>query len=161
LGLGAAFAAWLGDELVVDLRRGFVDRKQETPSSEQTIAPAYPTTKPAAAPVTARLVEQNKLAYQAPVPTHWPEVAAEGKGEITLAEALSHQGGLPGFPDPIDPGLWLDPPALSRALAKLKPMWGRGEGSGYHPLTWGYIVGELVLRVADRSLGAILREDIC
>jgi CubicO group peptidase (beta-lactamase class C family) len=161
LELGAGFAAYVGDELVVDLRGGFADRQKSEPWTERTITPVYSTTKPVAALVIATLVERGKLDYDAPVADYWPEFAAEGKGRTTVAEALSHQGGVPGFPDEIDPGLWLDPPALSAALAKLKPMWGRGEGSGYHPLTQGYIAGELVRRVSKRSLGTILREDIC
>ncbi len=158
---GAGFAAWLGDELVVDLVGGFADRKQETPWTARTLCPVYSTTKPAAALVVAMMVERGKLDYEAPVADYWPEFAAEGKDTITVAEAMSHQAGLPGFPDPIDPAIWTDPPALAGALATLKPMWGRGEGSGYHPLTWGYIAGELVVRVSGRSLGTILREDVC
>jgi CubicO group peptidase (beta-lactamase class C family) len=158
---GAAFAAFLGDELIIDLCGGFADRAGATPWADNTIAPVYSTTKPVAALVIATLVERGKLDYDAPVANYWPEFAANGKAAITVAEALSHQAGIPGFPNEIDPGLWLDPPALSTELAKLKPMWGRGDGSGYHPLTWGYIAGELVRRVSKRSLGAILREDIC
>lgn len=158
---GAAFAAFLGDELIVDLHGGIADRASDTPWADHTIAPVYSATKPVAALVIATLVERGKLDYDAPVADYWPEFAASGKAAITIAEALSHQAGIPGFPDKIDPGLWLDPPALCVELAKLKPMWGRGEGSGYHPLTWGYIVGELVRRVSKRSLGVILREDIC
>jgi CubicO group peptidase (beta-lactamase class C family) len=161
LELGAAFAACMGDELVVDLRGGYADRKKEAPWTERTLCPVYSTTKPVAALVVAMLVERGKLDYEAPVADYWPEFAAEGKGWITVAEAMSHQAGLPGFPDPIDAGIWTDPPAVAEALAKLKPMWSKGEGSGYHPLTWGYIAGELVRRVSDRSLGAILREDVC
>ena len=156
-----AFAAFLGDELIVDLRGGFADRAGEVAWTEHTLCPVYSATKPIGALVIATLVERGKLDYDAPVADYWPEFAANGKGAFTVAEALSHQAGVPGFPDPIDPGLWLDPPALSVELAKLKPMWGRGEGSGYHPLTWGYIAGELVRRVSKRSLGTILREDIC
>jgi CubicO group peptidase (beta-lactamase class C family) len=161
LELGAGFAAYLGDELVADLRGGFADRAQTIAWSERTIAPVYSTTKPVAALVIAMLVERGQLEYDSPVANYWPEFAAEGKGAITVAEAMSHQAGLPGFTDPIDAALWTDPPKIAEALAKLKPMWGRGEGSGYHPLTWGYIVGELVRRVSRRSLGTILREDVC
>jgi CubicO group peptidase (beta-lactamase class C family) len=161
LELGAAFAAWLGDELIVDLRGGFADRAKEAAWTERTLCPVYSTTKPVSALVIATLVERGALDYDAPVADYWPDFGAEGKGKITVAEALSHQGGVPGFPDPIDPALWLDPAGLAAALAKLKPMWGRGEGTGYHPLTWGYIVGELVRRVSSRSLGTILRDDIC
>ena len=159
--LGAGFAAYLGDELIVDLRGGFMDRKAEVAWDERTLCPVYSTTKPVAPLGVATLVERGLLDYDAPVADYWAEFGAEDKGAITVAEALSHQGGVPGFPDPIDPDMWLDPPALSAALARLKPMWGRGEGSGYHPLTWGYIAGELVRRVSPRSLGAILREDVC
>lgn len=158
---GAGFAAFLGDELVVDLRGGFSDRAGETPWGEATLCPVYSTTKPVASLVIAMLVERGKLDYDARVADYWPEFAASGKGAYTLAEALSHQAGVPGFSNEIDPGLWLDPPALSAELAKIPPLWGRGEGSGYHPLTWGYIAGELVRRVSQRSLGTILREDVC
>jgi CubicO group peptidase (beta-lactamase class C family) len=161
LELGAGFAAFLGDEPIVDLRGGFADRKSEIPWDERTLAPVYSATKPVAALIIAMLVERGAIDYDAPLAGYWPDFAANGKGAITVAEALSHQAGLPGFLDPIDPGLWLDPPALAADLAKLKPMWGRGEGSGYHPLTQGYVAGELVRRVSRRSLGTILREDIC
>jgi CubicO group peptidase (beta-lactamase class C family) len=161
LELGAGFAALIGDEVVVDLHGGFTDRAREHAWTANTLCPVYSTTKPVGALVVATLVDQGSLDYDAPVASYWPEFAANGKGAITIAEALSHQAGVPGFPDRIDPALWLDPPALAAELAKLKPMWGRGEGSGYHPLTWGYIVSELVRRVSSRSLGTILREDIC
>jgi CubicO group peptidase (beta-lactamase class C family) len=161
LELGAGFAAYLGDEMVADVQGGFADRSKEAPWSEQTLCPVFSTTKPVAALVIATLVDQGALDYDAPVANYWPEFAANGKGAITVAEALSHQAGLPGFPDRIDPALWLDPPALAAELAKLKPLWGRREGSGYHPLTWGYIASELVRRVSRRSLGTTMREDIC
>ena len=158
---GACFAVYLGDELVVDLRGGFADRAGTVTWDERTLCPVYSATKPVGALIVATLVERGLLDYDAPVADYWPEFAANGKSATTVAEALSHQGGVPGFPDPIDPVLWLDPPALSAELAKLAPMWPRGEGSGYHPLTWGYIAGELVRRVSKRSLGTILREDLC
>jgi CubicO group peptidase (beta-lactamase class C family) len=161
LELGAGFAAYVGDELVVDLHAGSADRKGEIPWDERTLCPLYSTTKPLAALIVAMLVDRGLVDYDKPLADYWPEFAAEGKGAYTVAEALSHQAGVPGFPDPIDPDLWLDPPALSEALAKLKPMWGRGEGSGYHPLTWGYIAGELVRRVDGRTLGTMLRQDVC
>lgn len=159
--LGAGFAAYVNDDLVVDIYGGWKDRKKETPWQADTIVPIYSTTKPIAALIAAMLVDQGKLDYEKPVADYWPEFAANGKDTMTVGEALSHQGGLPGFVQPIDPALWLDPPALSAELAKLAPLWTVGEGSGYHPLSWGYLIGELVLRAGGRSLGTILREDIC
>ncbi|MEZ5938798.1 MAG: serine hydrolase domain-containing protein [Hyphomonadaceae bacterium] len=161
LEFGAGFAVWAGDELVVDLHGGVMDRRRERAWTETTICPVFSTTKPVAALVIAMLRERGLIDYERPVADYWPKFGQAGKSEITVGEALSHQAGLPGFPEAIDPGMWLDPPALAARLAELPPMWGRGEGSGYHPLTWGYIAGELCRRVAGRSLGTVLREDIC
>ena len=158
---GACFAAYLGDELVVDLQGGFADRAGTVAWDERTLCPVYSATKPIGALVVAILVERGLIDYDAPLADYWPEFGAAGKRAYTVAEALSHQAGVPGCAEPIDPQLWLDPPALSVELAKLSPMWSRGDGSGYHPLTWGYIAGELVRRVSKRSLGTILREDVC
>ena len=159
--LGAGFAVYQDDELIIDIKGGWADRKRTRLWDEQTIVPVYSTTKPIAALVAAMLVDQELLNYETPVAHYWPEFGAAGKEAITVGEALSHQGGLPGFISPIDPALWLDPHKLSEELAKVSPMWAPGDGSGYHPLTWGYLIGELVRRVAGRSLGTILREDIC
>ena len=159
--LGAGFAVWLGDELMIDLHGGWTDRKKTLEWNKETLVPVYSTTKPIAALVIARLVDQGLIDYDRPLADYWPEFAVLGKGAVSVAETLSHQAGIPGFTRPIDPALWLDPPALAAALAALEPMWIPGDGSGYHPLTWGYLAGELAARVSGRTLGTILREDIC
>lgn len=159
--LGAGFAATLEGETIVDLWGGYADRKKERLWDADTLAPVYSTTKAIAALVIARLVEQHALDYEAPVCAVWPEFAANGKDAITLGQALSHQAGLCGFRDPIDPALWLDPPALAAALAPLEPLWPPGTRSGYHPLTWGYIAGEIVRRATGKSLGQHLADDFC
>jgi CubicO group peptidase (beta-lactamase class C family) len=161
LELGAGFAAWLGDELVVNLTGGFANRERTQAWTDRTLCPVFSTTKPVAALVVAWLADRGRIDYDAPLARYWPEFGANGKADATVAEALSHQAGVPGFPDAIDPDLWLDPPALAAALARVAPMWSRGTGSGYHPLTWGYIAGELVRSVDGRSLGRVLREEIC
>lgn len=159
--LGAGFAVYQNDDLVIDIHGGWADRKQSRSWDERTIVPVYSTTKPISSLIAAMLVDQGLLDYELPVAQYWPEFASAGKENTTVGQALSHQGGLSGFINPIDPGLWLDPPALSAQLAKTPPIWSPGDGSGYHPLSWGYLVGELVQRAAGRSLGAILREDVC
>lgn len=158
--LGAGFAVYLDSELIVDLRGGFADRRKETPWDERTIVPVYSTTKPIAALVLASVIETLPAGYETPVADVWPEFGANGKAKITLAEMASHQAGLPGFVDPIDPALWLDPAACAEALAELAPIWELGSAHGYHPLSWGYLMGEVVTRIAGRSLGTMLREDI-
>ncbi|MGE0828268.1 MAG: serine hydrolase domain-containing protein [Hyphomonadaceae bacterium] len=159
--IGAAFAAIQDGRTIADLWGGHTSRKRDQAWARDTIVPIYSATKPIAAFIAARLIDTDGVDFDAPVARVWPEFGAEGKGEITIAQALSHQAGLAGFADPIDPALWLDPPALAAKLAETAPLWPPGSASGYHPLTWGYIAGEIVRRATGRTLGAILREDIC
>lgn len=159
--LGAGFAALRGGEVLVDLWGGWADREQTRPWTRDTIVPVYSTTKGVAAIVIAWLADKGLIAYDDPLSALWPAFGAEGKHDVTIAQAISHQAGVPGFIDPIDPDLWLDPPACAAAIAALAPMWPPGSASGYHPLTWGYIAGEIAQRAAERSLGTILREEIC
>lgn len=158
---GAAFAACIAGEPVVNIWAGCTDRARTKAWAHDTLVPVHSTTKPIAALIVAMLVEQGKLNYDQPVAATWPEFGAEGKDQVTLGQALSHQAGVPGFLERIDTALWLDPPALSAELAKLKPLWAPGTACGYHAMTYGYIAGEMVRRVSPRSLGTILREDIC
>ena len=158
--LGAGFAAYLDGELIVDLRGGHADRRKEKAWDERTIVPIYSTTKPIAALVLASIVEALPAGYETPVADIWPEFAANGKDSVSLAQMVSHQAGLPGFADPVDPALWLDPEACAAALAPLAPLWPPGTAHGYHPLSWGYLIGEVVRRIDGRSLGTILRQDI-
>lgn len=158
--LGAGFAAYLDGTLIVDLKGGYADRKKQNAWTDETIVPVYSTTKPIAALVLASVIEALPAGYETPVADVWPEFGANGKDTVTIAQVVSHQAGLPGFVDPVDPGLWLDPDACAAALAPLAPLWEPGTAHGYHPLSWGYLIGELVRRIDGRTLGTILREDI-
>jgi CubicO group peptidase (beta-lactamase class C family) len=160
LELGAGFCAILEGEIVVDLVGGYSDRAKTQAWTQETLVPVYSTTKPIAALVIARLQDQGLLHFDDPIGKLWPEFIVHGK-DVSIAQALSHQAGVPGFPDPIDPELWLDPPALAVALAQLAPLWPPTTASGYHPLTYGYIAGELAQRAHGTSLGTQLRNDVC
>lgn len=158
--LGAGFAVYLEGQLIVDLNGGFADRGKAHAWTDETIVPVYSTTKPIAALVLASVIEALPAGYETPVSDLWPEFAAHGKETVTIAQMVSHQAGLPGFVEPIDPALWLDPEACAAALAPLAPLWEPGTAHGYHPLSWGYLIGEVVRRIDGRTLGTILREDI-
>jgi CubicO group peptidase (beta-lactamase class C family) len=159
--LGAGFSAILDGEMVVDIQGGYADRKKTRAWDETTLVPVYSTTKGIAALVIASVIDHLDAGYETPVSEVWPAFAAAGKAAITIGEVLSHQGGLVGFAEPIDPDLWLDPDGLAAALAGLEPLWEPGTAHGYHPTTWGYLAGEIATRIAGRSLGTILREDVC
>lgn len=155
--LGAGFAVIKDGEVVANLVGGWADRKRETPWTDNTLVPVYSTTKGIAALVLAHLVERLPAGYDTAVADVWPEFSVNGKGDVTIGQVASHQAGLPGFPDEIDPGLWLDPPACAAALADLAPMWPPGSAHGYHPLSWGYLVGEIARRISGETLGTTLR----
>ena len=157
---GARFALALEGEVVVDLWAGTADRAKTRPFDEATLTPVFSTTKAVAALMIARLVSQGRLDYGATVASVWPEFGQAGKDRITVEQALSHQAGLAGFVHEIDPALWFDWDGLCAELAAMAPLWPPGSASGYHPVTFGYLAGEIFRRVDGRTMGTALREDL-
>jgi CubicO group peptidase (beta-lactamase class C family) len=158
--LGARFTVTIEGEVVLDLHGGFADRARTQAFDAETLTPVFSTTKAIAALLIARLVDQGRIAYDAAVASVWPEFAAAGKGEITVGQAMSHQAGLSGFTEEMDPALWFDWDAICAKLAAMTPLWPPGTTSGYHPVTFGYLAGEIFRRVDGRDMGQALREDI-
>lgn len=158
--LGARFALVEKGELIVDLWAGFADRQRTRPFDETTLTPVFSTTKAVAALLIARLVDAGELDYGQPVAEVWPEFAQAGKGAITIEQVMSHQEGLSGFPDEMEPSLWFDWDAICAKLAAMAPLWPLGSASGYHPITFGYLAGEIFRRVDGRTMGTALREDL-
>jgi len=159
LELGARFSVVQAGELVVDLWGGHADRARTRPFDDRTLTPVFSTTKAIAALLIARAVEAGQVAYDEPVARLWPEFAQAGKAAVTMEQALSHQAGLCGFPEPMDPALWFDWDAICAKLAAMTPLWPPGTASGYHPVTFGYLAGEIFRRATGRTMGAALRED--
>lgn len=158
--LGARFTLVIDGEVALDLWGGFSDRARTRPFDERTLTPVFSTTKAIAATLVAGLVDRGGLDYEQPVASVWPAFGAAGKAGITIGQALSHQAGLAGFPDPMQPELWFDWDAICARLAAMVPLWPPGTASGYHPVTWGYIAGEIFRRADGRTMGAALREDL-
>ena len=154
--LGASFAAVLDGALIVDIRGGHTDRAKEHPWREDTLACIYSTGKAVLTQLIAQAVSEGQLDYDAPVATYWPEFAANGKAEITVAQALSHQAGLCGFPDEMPPQDWLDWQVITEKLANMTPLWTPGTANGYHPQTFGFIAGEILRRVTGQSVGQLI-----
>ena len=158
--LGARFALALDGHVIIDLWSGYADRGKSHAFDGRTLTPIFSTTKAIAALMLARLVGQGRLAYDQPVAEVWPQFAQGGKQAITVEQVLSHQAGLCGLPEPMDPAEWLDWDAICAKLAAMIPLWPPGSASGYHPITFGYLAGEIFRRVDGRTIGAALREDI-
>ena len=160
LELGARFALAVEGRIVIDLIGGWADRAQTRPFAEDTLTSVFSTTKAIAALMIARLVDQVKLSYGQRVAEIWPEFGEAGKSLITVEQVMAHEAGLPGFAERMEPSDWFDWDLICGRLAAIAPMWRPGEVSGYHPVTFGYLAGEIFRRVDGRSMGEALREDI-
>ena len=158
LELGANFAAILDGTLIADIRAGHIDRKKEKPWSDDTISCIYSTGKSVLTLLVARAVSDGLLEYEAPISSVWPEFAANGKSEITLAEIVSHQAGLAGLPDEMEPEAWLDWQAITSRIAEMAPLWPPGSQNGYSPQLSGFVIGEVLRRVTGKTVGALIRE---
>ena len=158
--LGCRFSLVEGGEVVLDLWAGWADRARTRPFGDTTLTPVFSTTKALAALLIARLVDAGKLDYGQTVASVWPEFGQAGKGAVTVEQVMSHQEGLPGIPERIDPALWFDWDAICARLAAMAPLWPPGTASGYHPVTYGILAGEIFRRVDGRTMDVALREDL-
>lgn len=154
--LGGAVAVYLAGEPVVDLWGGWQDRAQTVPWTRDTLACVYSSGKAVLSALILTEVAAGRMDYDAPVTDAWPEFGAHGKN-VTLAQALSHQHGVPGFAEPREPAIWLDWDACCAAISDAEPMWQPGTASGYGPQTFGFVAGELYRRAASRRYGEALR----
>ena len=161
---GAQFCVFQNGELLVDLKGGWADRGKTAPVKAETLFSVFSSGKAMAALVIAHLADQDRLGYNQRVSTIWPDFAAHGKGDLSIAQVMSHQAGLSGISNPDWTGEdWYDWDKTCAELAAQEPLFPPGSASGYHPVTFGYLAGEIA-RLTDknmRSLGSILREDLC
>ena len=159
--VGAALSVFHGERCVADLWAGHTDDRGAHPWRKDTLLNVYSTTKGVVAVCVAMLVDRGALSYDDTVASVWPEFAQNGKQHITIAQVLSHQAGLPAFEQPTTlPDLY-DWDARCAALAAQKTRWTPGEKTAYHPITYGYLAGEIVRRVSgSRSIGEFLQKEI-
>jgi CubicO group peptidase (beta-lactamase class C family) len=159
--VGAALAVFHGERCIVDLWAGHADASRTQPWRKDTLLNVYSTTKGIVAVCVAMLVDRGVLSYDDAVASVWPEFAQNGKQSITIAQVLSHQAGLPAFDDPTTLQDLYDWQGRCAALAKQKPRWVPGEKTAYHPITYGYLAGEIVRRASGRrSIGEFVQQEI-
>lgn len=158
--VGAACCVYFAGEPVVDVYAGVRDASTGEPWRDDTIAMVFSATKGVTAACVNLLVERGAIDPDAPVARFWPEFAAEGKGDIPVRFALSHQAGVPAVDAPLtlDECLAWDPVVAAVAAQKLE--WEPGSRHGYHARTYGWIAGEIVRRVTGKSLGRFLRDEV-
>ena len=150
--LGASVSVWHEGREIVSLADGFKDRQQEQPWTAETMVLFWSATKGLAAAALLHACQEHGIALTSPVAAAWPEFAQAGKERVTIAEMLSHQAGLPALATPAEV---MDHDAVVAALAAQAPAWPLGEGHGYHPRTFGFLVDETLRRITN---GRTLRE---
>jgi len=152
---GAAVSVWQNGKPLVDLHGGFRDASGEHPWTDDTIVLIWSATKGIGSACLLHLLQENKIDLEQRVAEFWPEFAQAGKETITLAQLLSHQAGLAALDRKVD---LLDYPAVIDGLEKQKPNWPPGTAHGYHARTFGFLLDELVRRIAGTPLSEYWRK---
>jgi CubicO group peptidase (beta-lactamase class C family) len=160
--LGAACAAYVGGQKVVDLWGGVRDARSGEPWREDTLVLVYSTSKGLAAMTLALAHSRGWLDYDERVAAYWPEFAQAGKDGVTVRQLLGHEAGLPVVDEPLDARLLADFDRLAAVIATQRPLWKPGTRHGYHGVSLGWYEGELVRRVDPerRTLGRFFAEEI-
>jgi len=159
--VGASCCVTLEGETMVDLWGGFADVGKTRLWEKDTIVNVYSTTKTMTALTALLLADRGLLDFDAPVARYWPEFAANGKENIKVSQVMSHSSGLSAWIEPVTaPGDLYDWEKMTSLLAAQAPLWEPGTASGYHMMTFGFLIGEIVRRITGKSLGTVFREEI-
>lgn len=158
--VGAAFCAVQDGVVVVDLWGGLASKAATEDWRKETAAVVFSGTKGWTALCLVMLIDRGELELDAPVTHYWPEFGAAGKGHISVSEIVSHRARLPGFKEPLSAEDLLHDVQCAERLAAQAPERDPRAASCYHPLTWGWLCGELVRRITGRSIGQFFVEEI-
>jgi CubicO group peptidase (beta-lactamase class C family) len=158
LELGGSLAVVHKGQVVVNLHGGFSDVKKTKVWTEKTVANIFSSTKGLVAASLLPLHARGLLDYEARISEHWPEFKGHGKENITVGTLLSHQAGLSGLREKTSVEDLYDWKLMVQKIENAAPLWTPGTQAGYHALTWGYIVGEIVFRITGKKIGTYLRD---
>ncbi|SOE78008.1 CubicO group peptidase, beta-lactamase class C family [Streptomyces sp. OV198] len=158
--LGAAVTVTLDGETVVDLWGGWADAARTRPWERETLVNVWSTSKGPTSLCAHILADRGLLDFDAPVAAYWPEFAAAGKESVLVRHLLSHRAGLAGLREPHDLAQLCDWELTVERLAAQESWWEPGTRSGYHALTFGHLVGEVVRRVSGLRPGAFLEREV-
>src|SRR3989441_11303702 len=153
--LGAAVSVWQNGKPILDLCGGFRDVHREKPWMADTLVLVWSATKGIGSACVLHALQEHNIDISRRVAEFWPEFAQAGKEKITVAQLLSHQAGLCALDARVDV---LDYGAVIRAIEAQKPLWPPGTAHGYHARTFGFLLDELVRRIAGRTLSQYWRE---
>jgi CubicO group peptidase (beta-lactamase class C family) len=168
---GASLAVYRHGRLVLELFGGLArlpahrtgspaGQASGQPVTPETLFVLFSSTKPLSAVCLHILLERGRLGLDDPVARHWPEFARNGKAAVTIRHVLTHSGGFPQNPPQLVPRKWGDWNAIVQAMEEIELIWEPGQDTGYHPLNFGWVVGELVRRIDGRPISRFLLEEV-
>jgi CubicO group peptidase (beta-lactamase class C family) len=158
--VGASVCVTVDGETVVDLWGGTADPTTGRAWDRDTVGHVWSATKGATALCAHILAARGQVDLDAPVTAYWPEFGKNGKESVLVRHLLSHQAGLPAVREPLPAGCFYDWRLMADALAAEEPFWRPGTRNGYHALTFGFLVGEVVRRVSGRTLGEFFADEV-
>ena len=160
LDVGASVAVALNGEIVVDIWGGYADSAKTTPWHQDTVVNVFSTTKTMVALCALILADRGELDFDAPVARYWPEFSQAGKDDVLVRHLLGHTSGLSGWEQPLELQELGDWERCTSLLAAQAPWWEPGTQSGYHAVTQGYLVGEVIRRITGLSPGTFFRHTV-
>jgi CubicO group peptidase (beta-lactamase class C family) len=158
--VGASVAVLVEGEPVVDIWGGFADEARTRPWERDTITNVWSTTKTMTFLCALMLADRGQLDFHAPVARYWPEFAAGGKETVEVRHLMAHSAGLSGWTAHIEPEDLADWEKCTSLLAAQEPWWEPGTASGYHALTQGYLIGEVVRRITGATIGTWFASEV-
>lgn len=158
--VGASVCLSIDGEVCVDLWGGLANPDTGDPWQEDTVSVVFSCTKAAVATCAHILIDRGELNPAAPVSEYWPEFARNGKETTTVQMMLNHESAVPAFRDPVPEGAFGDWDYMIRRIEEEEAFWEPGTRNGYHMVSFGWTVGELVRRVSGKSLGTFFREEV-
>jgi CubicO group peptidase (beta-lactamase class C family) len=158
--VGASVSVTIEGETVVDIWGGWTNESRTTPWQADTIVNVWSTTKTMMALAALVCVDRGQIDLDTTVGTYWPEFAANGKENVLVKHLLGHTSGVAGWHEPVEAEDMYDWEKSTGMLAAQAPWWEPGSASGYHTITQGHLVGEVIRRVTGRKLGVFFAEEI-
>lgn len=158
--VGASFALSRDGEMVVDIWAGHLDEDRQQPWQQDTIVNVYSSTKTVSFLCALVLADRGELDFDAPVARYWPEFAQNGKEEVLVWHLMDHAAGLSGLDEPTDSLDVCDWQKMTSLLAAQAPWWPPGSATGYHAVTQGFLIGEVIRRITGKSFGEFLQDEV-
>lgn len=158
--IGVQVAAYLHGEPIIEVAAGTLGPDDDRPVRNDSLFLSFSTTKGPSALVIHQLADRGIIEYAAPVADYWPEFAHNGKGAITVAQAMSHQAGLHAMPADFQPEHLTDWDAALAWVAAGTPAWEPGTTNAYHAVTYGWLVGGIVRGATGRHFSEVIRTEV-